>query len=145
MQSFRNIFTYLVVFLTASCTYSGGIDNPFSKKFTWFSYINGDDIRKVCASLGADRYRFVYNGIYQIQTRTYDVFFHEKKVVMRVTGPSNIKQFDSLYIKNLYYNLMFSKLYNLDFYDFIFKNNFIYSHNLKIMINYFILIKRFYH
>ena len=29
--------------------------------------------------------------------------------------------------------------------DFIFKNNFIYSHNLKIMINYFILIKRFYH
>ena len=39
---------------------------------------------------------------------------------------------------------MFSKLYNLDFYDFIFKNNFIYSHNLKIMINYFILIKRFY-
>ena len=35
--------------------------------------------------------------------------------------------------------------YNLDFYDFIFKNNFIYSHNLKIMINYFILIKRFYH
>ena len=32
-----------------------------------------------------------------------------------------------------------------DNYDFIFKNNFIYSHNLKIMINYFILIKRFYH
>ena len=27
-----------------------------------------------------------------------------------------------VYIKNLYYNLMFSKLYNLDFYDFIFKN-----------------------
>ena len=70
--------------------------------------------------------------------KEYDVFLNNLITL------KNIKQFDSLYIKNLYYNLMFSKLYNFDFYDFIFKNNFMYSHNLKIMINYFILIKRFY-
>ena len=57
----------------------------------------------------------------------------------------NIKQVQILYIKKLYYNLLFAKFYNYDFYDFILKQNFTYSRNFRIMINYFILIKRFYH
>ncbi|WP_135077611.1 hypothetical protein [Terasakiella sp. SH-1] len=90
----RAIFAFLLVIFAASCTYQGASDNPVARKFTWFSYINGDDIRKACASLGGDRYRFVYNGIYQYQTRTYDVFGLSKKLSMQVRGPSNLKKLD---------------------------------------------------
>lgn len=56
----------------------------------------------------------------------------------------NIKTYSKAYIKNLYYNLLFSQLYNIDKYDFILKNNYNYSKNLKIIINYFIIINRLY-
>ncbi len=79
MSILRAFFALMLVIVVASCTYQGGLENPVTRKFTWFSYVNGDDIRKVCAGLGADRYRFVYNGIYQRQTRTYDVFFMRVK------------------------------------------------------------------
>lgn len=90
MRQFLHVFTLSAALLLSSCTYTGGINDPMVRKFTWFSYVNGDDIRKVCSSLGADRYRFVYNGIYQRQTRTYDVFFHSKKITMQVTGPASL-------------------------------------------------------
>ncbi len=92
MLLFRSLFAAMLVIFAASCTYTGTSNDPVTRKFSWFSYVNGDDIRKVCADLGADRYRFVYNGIYQRQTRTYDVFFHSKKVTMQVSGPSNLKK-----------------------------------------------------
>ena len=48
------------------------------------------------------------------------------------------------YIKQMYYNLLFSQLFNLDKFDYILKNNFKYSRHLKIIINYFIIINRLY-
>jgi len=92
MSILRAFFALMLVIVVASCTYQGGLENPVTRKFTWFSYVNGDDIRKVCAGLGADRYRFVYNGIYQRQTRTYDVFFHAGKIKTLVTGEANLRQ-----------------------------------------------------
>ncbi|NVK17936.1 MAG: hypothetical protein HWE30_04510 [Methylocystaceae bacterium] len=83
-----------MVIFAASCTYQGGANDPVSRKFSWFSYINGDDIRKVCADLGTDRYRFVYNGIYQEQTRSYDIFFYARKMTMQVRGQANVAQFN---------------------------------------------------
>ncbi|SCA55211.1 conserved exported hypothetical protein [Candidatus Terasakiella magnetica] len=94
MSMLRFFFACLLVIFAASCTYQGKGSDPITKKFTWFSYVNGDDIRKACANLGADRYRFVYNGVYQHQTRTYDVFFHAKKIVMHVAGAANVKKLD---------------------------------------------------
>jgi hypothetical protein len=91
MSILRALFTLILVIFTVSCTYKGGVENPVTRKFTWFSYVNGDDIRKVCAELGADRYRFVYNGIYQRQTRTYDVFFHTGKIKITVNGEANLR------------------------------------------------------
>lgn len=105
---------------------TSNIQHTYYNTYLYFMY----NIRK---------YRLIKYVFKNYIFKEYDVFLNNLITL------KNIKQFDSLYIKNLYYNLMFSKLYNLDFYDFIFKNNFIYSHNLKIMINYFILIKRFYH
>lgn len=56
----------------------------------------------------------------------------------------NIKTYNKYYIKQIYYNLLFSQLFNLDKFDYIFKNNFKYSRHLKIIINYFIIINRLY-
>ncbi|WP_417798247.1 hypothetical protein [Terasakiella pusilla] len=91
MSYIRSVFALCVAIFAASCTYQGGSTDPIHRKFAWFSYLNGDDIRKVCADLGADRYRFVYNGIYQEQTRAYDVFFHSKKMTVQVRGDANLR------------------------------------------------------
>ena len=56
----------------------------------------------------------------------------------------NIKTYNENYIKQLYFNLLYSKIFNFKKYDNILYNNFKYNRNLKILINYFILIKRFY-
>ncbi|MDV7338565.1 hypothetical protein RYZ26_03085 [Terasakiella sp. A23] len=99
MSLIRSVFALCMVIFAASCTGGLGPNDPISRKFNWFSYVNGDDIRKVCADLGTDRYRFVYNGIYQHQTRSYDVFFYSKKITMQVRGEAylnNLKTDDLL-------------------------------------------------
>jgi hypothetical protein len=58
----------------ASCAYRpGGLDNPASRKFSWFSYVEGEDIRNSCGQGTADRFRLVYNGLYEEQIRTYEI------------------------------------------------------------------------
>lgn len=59
--------------LTASCAYQGEPGYPVARSLSWFSYLNGDDIRQQCKAGAPDRYRFVYNGIYTEQVRSYDV------------------------------------------------------------------------
>jgi hypothetical protein len=82
-----------LMLLAAGCAYRGG-DDPISRKFTWFSYLNGDDIRAACKTDGTPRYRFVYNGVYVQQVRTYDITpdpatgGHRLKV--RVIGPTRV-------------------------------------------------------
>ena len=44
----------------------------------------------------------------------------------------------------MYYNLLFTKLFTFNKYDSILQYNYNYSRNLRIMINYFIIIKRLY-
>jgi hypothetical protein len=58
----------------AACTYRGQIDQPYTLKATWYSYVNGDDIRKRCANI-QDHWevRLIYNADYDRQVRTYHV------------------------------------------------------------------------
>jgi len=71
----------LFVTLLAACTPQDGsgrfdeasIENPLALKATWFRYLGGTDIRQACGPDGGDRYRFVYNGHYNEQLRSYDV------------------------------------------------------------------------
>jgi hypothetical protein len=58
--------------LLAACAYHGGSD-VLTTRFTWFSYLNGDDIRARCTAGGPPLYRFVYNGVYTRQVRTYAI------------------------------------------------------------------------
>jgi len=62
----------LTLLLTA-CSYRGDLATPFAQKLTWFSLVNGDDIRKACGPGAPERIRLVYNGRYQEQLRVYDL------------------------------------------------------------------------
>lgn len=59
--------------LLAGCTYRGDLETPFAQKLTWFSLLNGDDVRAACAPGAPERIRLVYNGRYQEQLRVYDL------------------------------------------------------------------------
>ncbi|GAB2174868.1 hypothetical protein DLREEDagr8_04260 [Dongia sp. agr-C8] len=66
--------------LLAGCAYHGDsasdLNNPAVQKFTWFSFLDGSDIRETCSALGPNapaRYRLVYNGQYEKQLRIYEI------------------------------------------------------------------------
>jgi hypothetical protein len=66
----------LAVAFTATltgCMYEGGIGEPVARKFTWFSYIAGDDIKARCTPGSPAHYRFVYNANWSEQVRAYDL------------------------------------------------------------------------
>lgn len=64
--------------ILGGCAYHQGqqydINNPIVRKTGWFSYLDGNDIRESCASGGAERYRLVYNGQYDQQLRSYEIY-----------------------------------------------------------------------
>ncbi|MEX0922937.1 MAG: hypothetical protein WDZ84_09180 [Rhodovibrionaceae bacterium] len=55
------------------CTYQGDLSTPGAQKLTWFSYLNGDDLRAGCSAEGPDRYRLVNNAVYEEQLRSYEL------------------------------------------------------------------------
>lgn len=93
----KNIFSiYLIVFATAvvsSCAAVPGVDeNPFKRKLSWFSYINGDDMRPDCVAGSGENYRLVYNGIYNEQLRIYEAGGKENNFSVRVINESNLRE-----------------------------------------------------
>lgn len=83
-----------IALVAAACTYTGN-DNPIVRRAAWFSYVNGDDIRKDCVAGTADRSRFVHNAVYVQQVRTYDVVRDAAGPVLkvRVLGRPDLSQF----------------------------------------------------
>jgi len=80
--------------LLSACTYQGDIDNPATLKATWFSYLNGDDIRQNCGEGSGRRYRLVYNADYNEQIRSYEVIDQGPQgatLIARVQGPSGLR------------------------------------------------------
>jgi hypothetical protein len=59
-----------------------------TRAFSWFSYLNGDDLRAYCRGGGPDRYRIVYNATWHEQVRTYDITadFSGADLVVQVRG-----------------------------------------------------------
>lgn len=82
----------------AACTHQGGVNtNPVVRKFTWFSYVNGDGIRAGCVAGAPPRFRFVYNGVYQRHVRSYDIVPDAFapgvfRLTSRVIGPTDISR-----------------------------------------------------
>src|SRR5262245_945206 len=72
----RQWFRSTAVVLAATvggCTYSGSNNNPVLRKLTWFSYVGGEDIRRDCKTENPDKYRLVYNAVWDEQVRAYDL------------------------------------------------------------------------
>ena len=88
--------------LLVACANQGEADSPLTHKFTWLSYVTGDDIRAACGPGAPDKYRFVYNARYDEQLRSYDIQADGAdqggSMRARVKGPANISQlqFDDL-------------------------------------------------
>lgn len=57
----------------AACQYAGPPEDPAGRSLTWFSYLGGEDIEKRCGPVAEDVFRFVYNGLADVQIRSYDV------------------------------------------------------------------------
>lgn len=83
----------LSVLALAGCTYGGGdMGDPVTRKFHWFSYVAGDDIRANCQAGTPDRFRLVYNGIYDQQLRLYELDSVRRLLTVKVTAPGNAAQ-----------------------------------------------------
>ncbi len=63
----------IAVFALAGCQYAGSSGDPFERNLTWFDYVGAENVKAACGPGASDRLRFVYNGIYDSQIRTYDV------------------------------------------------------------------------
>ncbi len=73
-MNWRKINLVLAVLgLSACTTFQGSTSNPIERSLTWFSFLAGDDIRASCEPGSPDHYRFVYNAIYQVQIRAYEL------------------------------------------------------------------------
>lgn len=71
---FRMTTVVLTIAGLAGCAYrDGDIGDPVTRKFHWFSFVAGEDIRSTCQAGTPDRYRLVYNGIYDEQLRIYEL------------------------------------------------------------------------
>ncbi len=79
--------------MLGACAQGQPIDNPLTQKASWFSYINGDDLRAACGPGSAEEYRLVYNGRYNEQLRTYEVQGLQSGtgiLTARAQGPANV-------------------------------------------------------
>ncbi len=69
----RYVSSGILTLLLTGCTYQGAIDTPPTQKVTWFSYLNADDIRASCQAGSPTQFRFIYNGTYNEQVRSYEL------------------------------------------------------------------------
>jgi hypothetical protein len=59
--------------LLSGCASIGPAEEADARKLTWFSYVNGEDLRAQCSPDEPDRYRLIYNSKPNAQLRTYEV------------------------------------------------------------------------
>lgn len=59
--------------MVAGCASAGSVGNPVVRKVTWYSFLNGDDIRKGCIKGAPEQWRMVLNAVYSEQVRVYEV------------------------------------------------------------------------
>ena len=76
----------------AGCTYRPGADNPVARNLSWYSYVGAADIRAACSPGATDQMRLIYNGKYDEQVRSYDVFALADggKVEVRARDPQDL-------------------------------------------------------
>lgn len=89
MTSLLSRLSALLVAATAlaSCTWTGGdIGDPLERKAHWFSFVEGSDIRSTCEPGTPDRFRLVYNAVYDDQLRIYELDSLRRLLVVRAVN-----------------------------------------------------------
>lgn len=80
----------------AGCAYRGGdIGDPVTRKFHWFSFVEGEDIRSSCQAGTPDRVRLVYNGIYDEQLRIYELDALRRVLAVKVVQQGQASRISS--------------------------------------------------
>ena len=82
--------------LIGGCAYRGEAGNPVARSLIWFSHLDATDIKDGCGLGAGERYRFVYNGLSGVQTRTYDIVLEADggaQLKARVIEESNLVKF----------------------------------------------------
>lgn len=97
---FRGFFAAAIIVVLQGCTYVE-TSNPLVRKLSWFSYLNGDDIRSACHVGGPEHWRFVYNGIYKEQIRTYDLKERPDGTFLLRANVANTPNLTTLSVKQL--------------------------------------------
>ncbi|WP_033067557.1 hypothetical protein [Thalassospira australica] len=98
----RNLIGSAVVALVATsvagCTFTqtNDVRNPLTRKASWFSYLNADDLRQACSAGDAEgRIRITYNAVYYDEVRVFELTSHagfeEFDLTTRVFGPLQVK------------------------------------------------------
>lgn len=94
MTQMRFVLAPALLFCLAvgGCVYRGeGVDNPFERRASWFSFAAGDDIRAACRPGSPDRYRAIYNGFWRKQVRIYELgIAAPRRLDQRVLGPGSL-------------------------------------------------------
>ena len=67
------VLLFCAALVLGACEYVERPDNVVERRFTWFSYLAGEDLKESCRSHAPPRYRFVYNAIFSEQVRTYEI------------------------------------------------------------------------
>lgn len=95
-KPFRMIAAVLAIATVSACAYRGGdIGDPITRKFHWFSFIEGEDIRATCQTGTPDRFRLVYNGIYDEQLRIYELDALRGLLLVRVVQQGSAARLSS--------------------------------------------------
>ncbi len=85
--------------LLGGCAYQGGgqgpgLDDPFSRRTVWMSYLSGDDLRQACHAGAPERLRLVYNAHWNDQVRVYELEGGAAPLLhQRVIGPMDLSHF----------------------------------------------------
>jgi hypothetical protein len=77
--------------LLSGCAYTGNdIGNPLTRKFQWFSFVEGGDIAAGCAMGTPERFRLVYNAIWEQQVRFYEWDSTARTLTIGTIRPGNV-------------------------------------------------------
>ncbi len=69
----RALFALAAVVAVAACSNVEQARTPVVGRLSWFALLEGRDIREACVAGAPARYRLVYNGNFEDQTRVYDL------------------------------------------------------------------------
>jgi len=88
------LFALVATMAATACSNVEQARTPVIGRLSWFAQLEGRDIREACVPGAPARYRLVYNGDYEDQTRVYDLVRTQDGASLRtVVSTANVTLF----------------------------------------------------